>query len=74
MTTMANAMGDGWLSFSPPENLKAALDGFYHLDNLDGLIVTVPHKIAILQHLAELAPMAARSGAVNVIKRRPGGG
>jgi shikimate dehydrogenase len=57
-----------------PENLKTALDGFYHLANLDGLIVTVPHKIAILPHLAELAPMAARSGAVNVIKRWAQGG
>ena len=57
-----------------PENLRTALDGLYHLANLDGLIVTVPHKIAILPLLAELAPMAARSGAVNVIKRRPDGG
>jgi shikimate dehydrogenase len=57
-----------------PENLKLALDGFYHLANLDGLIVTVPHKIAILPLLSELAPMAARAGAVNVIKRRPQGG
>ncbi len=57
-----------------PEHLKTALDGFYHLANLDGLIVTVPHKIAIVPLLAELAPMAARSGAVNVIKRRPQGG
>ena len=57
-----------------PENLTAALDGLYHLANLDGLIVTVPHKIAILPLLAELAPMAARAGAVNVIKRRPAGG
>lgn len=57
-----------------PENLATALDGLYHLANLDGLIVTVPHKIAILPYLAELAPMAARAGAVNVIKRRPQGG
>ena len=57
-----------------PENLKSTLDGLYHMANLDGLIVTVPHKIAILPLLAELAPMAARSGAVNVIKRRPQGG
>ncbi|HEV2676063.1 MAG TPA: shikimate dehydrogenase [Aliidongia sp.] len=57
-----------------PENLKTALDGFYRLANLDGLIVTVPHKMAILPLLAELAPMAARSGAVNVIRRRPQGG
>ena len=57
-----------------PENLRTALDGLYHLANLDGLIVTVPHKIAILPLLAELAPMAARSGAVNVIKRRSDGG
>ena len=57
-----------------PDHLKTALDGFYHLANLDGLIVTVPHKMAILPLLAELAPMAARAGAVNVIKRRPEGG
>ena len=57
-----------------PASLKTTLDGLFHLANLDGLIVTVPHKIAIVPHLAELAPMAARSGAVNVIKRRPEGG
>ncbi|GGF15865.1 shikimate dehydrogenase [Aliidongia dinghuensis] len=57
-----------------PADLAAALDGFHRLANLDGLIVTVPHKIAILPLLAELAPMAARSGAVNLIKRRAEGG
>ncbi len=57
-----------------PDHLATALEGFYRLANLDGLIVTVPHKIAIVPLLAELAPMAARSGAVNVIKRRPQGG
>jgi shikimate dehydrogenase len=57
-----------------PAHLKTALDGFYQLHNLDGLIVTIPHKVAILAHLTELAPMAARTGAVNVIRRRAAGG
>jgi shikimate dehydrogenase len=58
----------------PPEHLATALEGFRHLTNLDGLIVTIPHKIAILPHLAELGPQAAQVGAVNVIRKRPEGG
>jgi shikimate dehydrogenase len=38
--------------------------------NLDGLIVTVPHKVA---HVAELTPRARVAGAVNVLRRRVDG-
>mgnify|MGYP002652653085 CR=1 FL=1 len=40
---------------------------------LEGLNVTVPYKEQVLPYLSELAPSAARVGAVNVIERRPDG-
>jgi shikimate dehydrogenase len=40
---------------------------------LEGLNVTVPYKELVLPYLEELAPTAARVGAVNVVKRWPDG-
>lgn len=51
------------------QNLKTAVDGLRHLHNLKGIIVTVPHKIAILDLCDELDPSAKLVGAVNIIKR-----
>jgi len=41
--------------------------------NLVGLNVTVPYKETVLPYLDDLAPSAARVGAVNVIERRADG-
>ena len=41
--------------------------------DLVGLNVTVPYKETVVSYLDELAPSAARVGAVNVIERRPDG-
>lgn len=56
-----------------PAALGQAMQGFRALRNLDGIIVTVPHKVAILPFLDELGPNAARIGAVNAIRREPDG-
>lgn len=44
-----------------------------NLKNLDGLLVTVPHKFACLPLCAEVTPRAAFIGAVNVMARTPRG-
>jgi len=56
----------------PPDRLPAALSGLPALGFV-GVNVTVPHKTAVLPHLAELTPIAAAVGAVNTIVVREDG-
>ena len=51
-----------------PWGLAAFLEGAKALRNFLGLIVTIPHKAASLEHVARLTERAARVGAVNVIR------
>lgn len=41
--------------------------------SVDGLLVTMPHKRAIVRHLPALEPSAAAVGSVNAVKRGAGG-
>jgi shikimate dehydrogenase len=41
--------------------------------NLDGIVVTIPHKFAALRHGDEVSDRARLLGAVNVLHRIPGG-
>lgn len=54
-----------------PERVGEAVAGIRAL-GLAGVNVTVPHKQAVMPHLDELAPLAARLGAVNTIVNRDG--
>ncbi|MDW8258901.1 MAG: shikimate dehydrogenase, partial [Gammaproteobacteria bacterium] len=49
-----------------PENLTAEVRQFF-LQGGRGLNVTVPHKQAIVEMIAELSPRAERAGAVNTV-------
>ena len=51
-----------------PSRLGAFLEGAKALRNFLGLIVTIPHKAASLEHVATPTERAARVGAVNVIR------
>ena len=51
-----------------PSGLGAFLEGAKALRNFLGLIVTIPHKAASLEHVATLTERAGRVGAVNVIR------
>ncbi|HKU96283.1 MAG TPA: ThiF family adenylyltransferase [Vineibacter sp.] len=51
-----------------PADLSRAVDGLKALRNLDGIIVTVPHKAAALEHVDRLSPAATRIGAINVMR------
>lgn len=54
-----------------PENLRAAMEGVRAL-SIDGLNVTVPHKVDVMESLDEITEEAAAIGAVNTIVRRGG--
>ncbi|MGW0891197.1 shikimate dehydrogenase family protein [Saccharopolyspora sp. NPDC002578] len=55
-------------------DLAAVVEGLARAGNVDGLLVTVPHKAAICGVAAELGPMAGLVGAANALRRRPEGG
>ena len=56
-----------------PEDLAAALSAIRGLHNLGGLIVTVPHKSAVLALCDEAGPSARQAGSANAIRREPDG-
>jgi shikimate dehydrogenase len=51
-----------------PANLRDAILGVRAF-GLRGLNLTIPHKVAVMQHLDEIAPDAAMIGAVNTVRR-----
>jgi len=53
----------------PALELAEAVAGLRHLANLEGFIVTVPHKSAMLALCDEVSAHAAQVGAVNVVRR-----
>lgn len=57
-----------YVPFKVEDNIKAAIEGAYVL-NVFGLNVTVPHKSAVIECLADIDPIAASIGAVNTLVR-----
>jgi len=53
----------------PPEELEWFMRRFCNGD-MDGLNVTVPHKIAVMEYMDELMDSAEKAGAVNTICRK----
>jgi shikimate dehydrogenase len=51
-----------------PRDLGAAMQGLLAF-NMRGINLTIPHKVAVLQHLDEVKPDAALMGAVNTVVR-----
>jgi shikimate dehydrogenase len=54
------------------ENLAAAIAGMRALENFRGLSVTIPHKVAILEHLDEVAEVDRGIGSVNTVVNEKG--
>ncbi len=50
----------------PPDDLGEALDGF-EADGFRGLNVTIPHKLAVREHLDDISKEAQLIGAVNTV-------
>lgn len=56
-----------------PQDLAEWVHGVSRARNVDGLIVTVPHKFAAFALCASTTERAAFLGAVNTLRRRPDG-
>ncbi len=52
----------------PPAKLRDAIDGARAF-GMRGLNLTIPHKVAVMPFLDEIAPDAATIGAVNTVRR-----
>ena len=49
------------------EDLRSAVSGVRALENFRGLSVTIPHKVAILEHLDEVAEVDRQIGSINTV-------
>jgi shikimate dehydrogenase len=56
-----------------PENFKSFMDAARHFENADGLIFTVPHKLAAYEYCDEVSDLARFLRSVNTIRRTPDG-
>jgi shikimate dehydrogenase len=52
----------------PPDKLRDAITGVRAF-GIRGINLTIPHKVAVLEHLNQTAPDAAIIGAVNTVRR-----
>ncbi len=55
-------------------DLSTTWHGLTRIRNLDGVVLTMPHKQAVVPLLDALGPMARLAGAVNTVRRRADGG
>lgn len=55
-------------------DLEALVPQLETVRNLDGILVTSPHKISLAAHCRSLGPAAECVGAVNAMRRAPSGG
>jgi shikimate dehydrogenase len=55
------------------ENLDAAIAGLKALDNLTGLMVTMPHKFAAAHHVDRLSSQSRHGGAISMMRREDDG-
>lgn len=56
-----------------PDDLAATMEGLKRVRNLDGMLITVPHKFAVVPHLDHMSAMVELAGAVNALRREPDG-
>ena len=60
-----------YLAFHVDE-VKCCLDGMRALPSFRGMSVTIPHKLAVMEYLDEVEPMAQHVGSVNTIVNENG--
>lgn len=56
-----------------PFRLGSVIKGLKAIGNLDGLLITVPHKFAVLEHTDRLGEAAALAGSANALRREHDG-
>ena len=54
------------------EDVRSALSGMRALENFRGLSVTIPHKVAIIEHLDQVAEVDAQIGSINTVVNEAG--
>jgi len=57
-----------------PEGFEALWGGLTAMENLRGIIVSIPYKGRVVEKAERAHPRAARVGAANVLRRLPSGG
>lgn len=55
------------------ENLAIVLDGLKQIANLDGILVTVPHKFAVCDHIDRASEAVRLAGSANALRRESDG-
>lgn len=66
------ALGLNWLYLNfevTAANLAGAVQGMRAMNNFRGVNLTIPHKVAVIQYLDEVAASAQVIGAVNTVRR-----
>jgi shikimate dehydrogenase len=56
-----------------PGDFTAVVRGLQRIENLDGMLITIPHKAAACQVADECSPAAMISGSANALRRNPDG-
>jgi shikimate dehydrogenase len=57
----------------PVADVDVVMRGLMRIPNLDGIVVTVPHKVRLAGLVDEVLPIAARVGAINCMARTADG-
>ncbi len=56
-----------------PENFAAVLRGVFRLENIRGALITMPHKVSVVDLLDEVTPTVKVAGSCNAVKRADDG-
>jgi shikimate dehydrogenase len=57
-----------------PEDFAIVIERLKAIGNLDGMLITIPHKFTIRAHVNRVSPMVELSGAINAVRREADGG
>ncbi|WP_228563634.1 shikimate dehydrogenase family protein [Catenulispora rubra] len=56
-----------------PRHLAEVVRGLQRIGNLDGLLVTIPHKIDVCRHADRVSRAVTLAGSANALRREPDG-
>ncbi len=57
----------------PPRDLADVVRGLQRIGNLDGLLVTIPHKVDVCRYADAVSEAVALAGSANALRREPDG-
>jgi len=56
-----------------PEHFARVLQGLFALENIRGALITMPHKVSVVDLVDEVTPTVRVAGSCNAVKRLPDG-